>query len=266
MSGPNRDPLTVIAELARAYEANVVRRERQGLLLDIALRRVDGRCVPYRVLVGASGACLIAREETPLRLPPFCPERHINFDGTFCMDWHPGDVMEVVNAESAGRWLATLLQFLRHQERARRLRRWPDRHAWAHGGAAAHHQRAEDFASRLGQQFIRDLRNGRLEVVRWRKGMSANGPSLRFYRDGQRIYSVWERYERVIGLRRPCVCSHSGNRRRLPIRSCGDHAQAAAGLALALQNWKLEEERFWREMKGIVCCDTIDECRLRPPA
>ena len=135
-------PSDLIEAQAPAYEASVLRRSGDQILVELRLRRADGRIVPYRLQIDARTVAVMAKEEMPDRLPAFCLERHINPDGNFCMNWQGADPLYVTDVPAAQRWWDTLLGYLRLQERAAKLGRWPNREAWAHGDAAEHQHTA----------------------------------------------------------------------------------------------------------------------------
>jgi hypothetical protein len=146
------------------------------------------------------------------------------------------------------------------QERAKKLRQWPDGRAWAHGAAAVHQQRAERCAAALGPRFEGALASGRLLVTRSKRRQDRKGGSrafLRIWDADRRLYSVWEHERRVATVRQRCVCGQSG----LPLCSCRDHAWQAAELVFALNDWQEEEARFWSKAKG-SCCGTMSRCPL----
>ena len=242
-----------IADLAPDFEAEVTARDGNLVRVVVALRRADGAVARYRLTIDASKPILSVRETKPEQLPAFCPERHINHDGGFCITWQPGAPLQVTTPEEAGAWWATLLGFLWLQQRAARLRRWPGDLAWAHGDAARAQRDAELAASALGARYVRALARRRLSVTK--KNV---GHFLELRDNGRWLYAVWEGARRVATLGQPCLC---GNK-RVQLRACGNHAQAAADLVFALERWRTEEEDFWREQRGKPCCGTMDDCPL----
>ena len=153
------------------------------------------------------------------------------------------------------------MKFLRLQERAARLGRWPDHRAWAHGDAAIQQLRAEKAAVRLGPAYIEHLAQNRILVVR--RGSGANGSGLRVMADGTWLYSIWEDAARAVNLRRRCICEAGMGPRPTVLRNCSDHAEAAAELALAVRDREREERRFWASFEGKLCCGTMKDCPLR---
>jgi hypothetical protein len=46
------------------------------------------------------------------------------------------------------------------------------------------------------------------------------------------------------------------------LRSCGNHAKAAADLAIAIYEQEKAEKAFWEAMSGKPCCRTMKYCPL----
>lgn len=253
-SNPKRKSTAdLIADQAEAYEAHVLRQSGGELLVAAALRRSDGRVVPYALSIDARSTVPKVREQTPDRLPGFCPDRHINADGTFCMGWQAADPLNVVDPTAAGEWWARLLKFLRLQELATKLRRWPGGHEWAHGDAAIPQRRAEICAKALGPAFEQALTARRLKVAkrRGRAGFKA------LMHGERRLYSVLIIPERVATLRQACFC---GSGRTL--LSCSDHADRAAELVSAIEAWERAEKEFWQLASARTCCGSLAACPL----
>lgn len=221
--------------------------------------RADRRENVYEISARSTLNTVSARETVPLRLPAFCPDRHINYDATFCMGWRGAESLDVVDQASAQRWWETLVQFLRLQERAARLRRWPSARQWAHGDAAKYQQQAIIAAEQLGPDFSKDIEQGQIRAVYKKIGTH---PVLRVFRDTVWTYSVRLDQRKVINLRQRCVCPKGQERRPRVLRSCGVHAQAAADLAVALHEQALAEKAFWESMKSKPCCKTLEHCPL----
>lgn len=250
---PPKSAAEYVAELAEDHEAHVLRRQGDELLVSVLRRRSDGRVNRYALLIDAGLPVLQVREQTPALLPAFCPDRHINSDGSFCMGWQAADPLNVVDQASAGEWWARLLKFLSLQEIANQLRRWPSNHEWAHGDAAAHQDRAERCARALGPAFETALAAKRLQVIRQRRRSG-----FAQLMDGKRrLYSVWITCRRVATGRQACLCG-SGQ----PLRSCEDHADRAAELVFAIEARDRAEREFWKRAAGRPCCSSLAVCPL----
>jgi hypothetical protein len=254
------DPIGLIAALLPDFGATELHRGAGLIRISLPVPLSDGRQPVFVLDVGISGGAISVRETVPAHLPSFCPDRHINNDGTLCLFWRAVDGIEVVSPETARDWLETLVRFLQFQLRAARLRRWPDGRGRAHGAAAFYQHRAEAAAARLGEPFATDMVGGRLGTRR--TASSAEGTAIRVMKEGRRLFSVWERSRRVVNLRQPCLCPAGSDSRPVILRSCGSHAAAAADLAMELNEMAAAEQEFWKSMKGSPCCGTMADCPL----
>ncbi|RIV78608.1 E2 domain-associated cysteine-rich protein [Pelagerythrobacter aerophilus] len=255
------DDLDIIASCAAEFGAVEIARTRLELKVQLPVPLADGRSHSYRLVIAIFRGVATAQEEKPHLLPEFCPARHINRDGSFCLFWRAVDDIVIDNVSAARMWWETLIRFLQQQVRAARLRHWPDAKGRAHGEKAAIHQlRAERAAGRLGAPFPEDLADGRLIVEV--SNSSGHGPAVRLLHNGRRLYSVWRRDRRVVNQRQPCLCPKGAQRRPIVLKSCGDHGGAAADLALELQSMAEEERRFWNDFESTQCCGTMDGCPL----
>lgn len=252
--------IDLIAQAAPDYGAACHLSSGGTALLDLPQELVDGRVIPYRLLIEQTGDGVTAREETPQHLPTFCPERHINSDGTFCLFYPGADRLSVSDEDSARVWLETLWKFLKLQDRAERLKCWPDGETWAHGNAARCQLRAQQSATVLNNHLAKMLRAGKLTCTR---RSSKHGPILNVWLGDLPLYSVWQEREQVINLKQRCFCRQSGLKLPKRLRRCRNHASAAVELALALHAWEIEEERFWKKIQGSPCCGRCNTCRLR---
>ncbi|MDP2123927.1 MAG: hypothetical protein Q8J92_06050 [Parvibaculum sp.] len=216
------------------------------------LRRADGRIVPYRLWIDARTVEVEVREAVPDRLPTWCPELHINNGGLFCLGYGADAPDPVTSAEAADNWWGIVISFLKLQERAKRLKRWPNGNAWAHGGAAKHQAAADKIAAAFDAGLYAQLRAGHLRVEMHK------GRFLRVMAGEKHIYSVWNDAEpRIVNVRRPCMCG-SGR----PMNRCGNHADLAAGLASALSNMVSATAGFWDSFQNRKCCERTNTCPL----
>lgn len=251
--------IDLIQQAAPAFGASCVKIAGSSGVLNLPILLVDGRILQYRLLVQEDDSQVSVREESPNQLPAFCPERHINYDGTFCLYYPAANQLNVIDSASAVGWLETVYKYLKLQERARTQRKWPNTDAWAHGGAAHHQLRALRAASTLGDNIAAAVANGQVSLTRRR---SKGRPMLEIWIENAHVYSVWENHKRVINQTKRCFCKSSGLRRRKKLRRCSDHAIQASELALAIRDWEDEEKRYWDSMGGLKCCGTCDSCPL----
>lgn len=255
------DAIRHIAEAASAFGAGIVDRTSLVLILDVPIPRLDGKPVTYQIEVVPNGTSVSAKELVSNRLPTCCPNLHINPDATFCLSLKSEDPLSVVDEKSAGVWWETLIQFLRLQERAVRLRRWPDEKEWAHGDAARYQKQGQQAAMLLGADFMLALRERRLRVITVPARRQPAGETLRLTLDGRHLISVLSSSMTVMNRRQACPCQHEG--RRVYLRRCEQHAHAIAALAGALLGWQRAEAAFWARLRERDCCGRVERCELR---
>ncbi|MER0240087.1 E2 domain-associated cysteine-rich protein [Fulvimarina sp. MAC8] len=255
--------LDLLARVAEANDGTV--ESRDGNLVRIAVRpTLDSGAPPpiYGIGVSVVGGALRAREYGTRFLPTYCPERHINVDGSFCLYWTEEEPLVFLNEDDVLLWWGKLLTFLRRQIAADSLRRWPGKgDARAHGAEAARHQAAaERAACTLGGRFPAALNEGRLTAKRSRTG---GHKRTRLLLDGLRVVSVDVDAGRVMTLRSRCPCARVDGK-PLPIVACADHASALATLALSLELWAKAEREFFESAAvcGHHCCGSVEGCPL----
>lgn len=228
--------------------------------LELPVQLVDGRTLNYSLVLQQQNTTVSVREKSPNYLPSFCPERHINRDGTFCLNYSEANVLTISNESSAVKWLETLYKFLILQERARTKRKWPNQRVWAHGEAAHYQLRAFKAATSLNTSIAEATAENLVTIARKR----SIGRSILEVRSSDiPVYRVWEFKGRVINQKQSCFCGTSGNKRPKKLRNCGSHSKNAYDLAMALRDWENAEAQYWREMKGSSCCETCDVCPLK---
>lgn len=199
----------------------------------------------------------MAKERQPINLPEFCPQRHINSDGSFCLYWREVSNLDISDEETAHAWWGILWKFLTLQARVKKARRWPNQNEWAHGAAAVHQYRAELAAHELGGEYVIALKERRLSVVKKKR-------VLQLLKDKNHLYSVWLDSKKVVNLKQRCLCGSTGKKGRKRLRRCGSHASDASHLAMALLLWEIEEKAFWHSFRDRQCCGTCDNCPLQP--
>jgi hypothetical protein len=216
----------------------------------------------FEIRITRQGQAVSAKEGRTVRLPPFCAERHINDDGTFCLFWQEGDDVPIRTPEDAARWWELLLAFLRRQQSVTALRFWPGfSDARAHGDAARYQFRAQAAAAALGPSFAERLRTGRFST-RARKHLGRR--RIKLIENGVTVAAVvFDPTPKLMTLRAPCKCDQ-GARIRRPVRSCADHARVLADFIVALDQWQAAEEDFYNKikLKKLTCCGTVDNCPL----
>lgn len=251
--------LHLLTQISPDYGGGCVQSSNSTVILTLPVRLVDGRTIPYVLELRDFDSVVSVREESSEHLPPFCPERHINSDGTFCLNYSPVHSLKIEDEATARVWMETVYKFLKLQERAKRLRRWPNDKAWAHGDAARHQMRVQAAVKVLGSNLVQ-AQSSRLLTVRRR--YSKGRAILELLHKGECLYRVWEATKKVANQSRKCLCGISGRRRPRALRKCLDHSAQAVELVLALHEWGQEEKRYWDIMQNQVCCGSFDNCPL----
>lgn len=194
------------------------------------------------------------------RLPAYCPERHINDDGSFCLYWKESieESYPVRDAASAAQWWQLLSAFLERQETAGRLRRWFGE-IRAHGSAAQQQSLAERLAATFGPRFARDLRVGALVVKRVER---RSRRLLELSRGGRFLARVAPTAQGMIAHGIHCPCDTAPHQ---SIAACGNHREELKRFMVAMDQWQELERRFYADARrrGRRCCNTMLNCPLR---
>ena len=258
-----RTAFDFIAQAALHFGGNLLLKQPCSANLNLPIKLVSGRTIPYELHLDQFGKRVSVRENTPKNLPSFCPERHINPDGTFCLYFPGAAQLDVVDEATATVWLETVYKYLKLQERARVKRAWPNNEQWAHGSAAQHQAKALAAAIALGPRFAKALADGLLSIKKRRSRNKRHILDLWF--DDSPLYSVWEATQTVLKQKQRCFCGKSGPGIPKRLRRCGEHAKYASALVIALRDWEKEEAAFAAAVAGrVACCGTCDVCPLRP--
>lgn len=249
----------LLAAVAPAFGIGVRAIDSGALRAAVPVLMADCSTDNYDILVLAVGERASAREAAKMVLPTFCPMRHINADGSFCLNWEVVESLAVIDAATAEVWWGAVLQFLRLQRRAERLRRWPDRREWPHGNAALHQWKARSAAAAISPNLLEGLDRLRLSVRRSR-ARSAEGSAFRLMINGKPLVRLFVDQGRPATLRQACPCGQ--DRRPLTLGQCRDHAARFVDLVKALRDVERAEAAFWKSFEGRPCCGTMDGCPL----
>ncbi len=230
-------------------------------VLTITIPAASGKATePYKIRLVSEGDHIEAFEEPPRRLPAACFERHIKFDGSFCLFWGLVDRIDPRTMPGAREWWRHLIGFLRNQRIAHRQRRWPGKfHARAHGQEAAMHQtRAEIAAEVIGRDFLAAMKDGAFSIRR-------NNQRLRLMLDDHRIADVDMSAE---GSRVEVARTHRTDDARTfrIIHECYLRLTAVAHFTVAMFQREAAEKMFWQMVwkEDPTCCGTMDGCPLAP--
>jgi hypothetical protein len=176
-------------------------------------------------------------------LPMFCPERHINSDGSFCLGLRAG---EGLTDETAPAWWKKLQAFLLWLETAAESGLWPAEAQISHGVAGETELSAERAANEIG------VYSAYREAVEFDAGLIAASLS---------------KINQATGLlrngRSRCVCGRKNRRENdLLRREC--HRR---GCPIVLEHRRRAEvAEFWHSIRDKPCCGTMQDCPLRSAA
>ena len=242
MSDAALPPLEVLKLSAPAWAP--ISQCTQGLLsVNAAPLRASGK--PTRVFF-VDITCVASQIEVregvkDKSLPLFCPERHINSDGSFCLGLNAGQGIDTV--EAGALWWDRLELFLLCQETAYETRQWPVYAQMSHGDAGAIEARAEEIARELGRdtQYYQAVRSDTGPIAEWVKKLD---------RKSGRLRNGW------LG----CLCGRTEQRGR-PMRR---HACRKLGCLIELEFQRREATKaFWAGVGEKPCCQTMRDCPLR---
>lgn len=256
--------IDLIVAASTMHEAETIDRKAVEAVFVVDIKRIDGKRVRYRILVTAHGTEVSAKEDgTPRRLPTFCPDRHINVDGSFCLYWSDEFAIQITDVEAANYWWITLREFLLMQERADYAREWTS-DGWAHGKAARYQFDALNAATIIGKRVVAATQRQQLTVSKIETKNPANGVTLQLSLAGTQVCRVRQNNMCVTGQ---CNFRNFRFRRRgKATRKLGSRekvSKAYAKLTIALWNWKVAEDEYWLGHSGKECCGKLDSCRLR---
>ena len=117
----------------------------------------DLLCREYCLELSANESTISVKEIAESRsLPVACPCRHINNDGSFCLEFN--SEIGVSSQKNPVRWWKYLAKYLEFQEAAKKTKIWPQyidengevHNELSHGAAAQHQLDAEKIAAKLG--------------------------------------------------------------------------------------------------------------------
>jgi hypothetical protein len=179
-------------------------------------------------------------ERTTKLLPSFCPDRHINEDGSFCLGLRAGEGILESNSIV---WWEKLKLFLLCQETAQETGQWPPDAQLSHGDAGEIEELAEKVARSIGK--LNEYRN----AVRFNMGPIAEGlirinRSTRQLRNGRSV----------------CVCGRTDIKGSPILRR--DCHKMGCPIEFEFAR-RLATDQFWESMKGKPCCGSMLSCPLK---
>lgn len=190
------------------------------------------------------GGKLQAREHPQKSWPKFCPQRHINLGGFFCLGL--AEVPRVLDATAARRWWEILSEHLQLQFVADATRTWPKNREWDHGDAGITQQQMETLVADH-PVLLADVRLAHLDGIGW-----LAGPLPRLSKDGKRL----------VNGRAPCPKGCLKRKHPILRRACPDRDIVFRLVAFERLKRKQSSE-FWDAVKGQACCGSMTACPLQ---
>lgn len=217
----------------------------RGALVDIvALRTSKAFTRLFELkLLHLGDSVSVSERDIGNSLPPCCPERHINEDGSFCLGLNAG---EGITAETAPAWWDKLHVFALCQETATETGFWPREAQLSHGDAGKVELAAENAADQLGLGAVYR------EAVGFDTGLIASG-----------LREINAKTGVLRNGRGACICGRSDRHGRILLRRNCHHR--GLGCPIVLENRRrVMVDRYWRKLRGVItCCGTMHECPLR---
>lgn len=256
----NEANLTLAHLLAVAPDFGVTVRAQLASEANVGVEVISpsGAATVFELTVRCDTECPVVLEKVPRQLPAACIERHINDDGSFCLEW---PAIAVTDTASAVHFWSQVARFLEHQRTATALRRWPGaQNDRAHGEAAQPQSEAELLARALGPGVEAALRRGEYRV---RRAAKRGGTRLQLYRGNSRLVQVRLPELTLIGNFPRCICD-AAMQARGASPTCAEHAHEVASFVMAIERWHRLHARHLDLMvaRGYQCCGTIAECEI----
>lgn len=220
--------------------------EHNGVCFTTNIVRADGEtCRPIECIAFEQrfNGTIFVKERSTNYLPAFCPERHINDDGTFCLGLRAGEFE--LTPDSIARWWDKLKVFLSLQETAHISGKWNSKAAMRHGKAADLQLIGEAISLQLG------LEHEFNQALHFRKGI------LHYAK-----LCVRKKSGLLVNGRMECPCGRKNKRGRHLLRvECRKKALDCPAKLLA--EIEVEEQAFWQSHKAKKCCGTMESCPLK---
>lgn len=227
----------------------------------VTIPLTSGQQHVFELELTCDGNHVAAREQVVgNKLPSFCPDRHINPDGSFCLGWGADDPGLITDEAAAHIWWSSVVRYLRYQIVANKRHGWPGQeNDRAHGEAAKDQVIAEITAGRLGPEFAGNARSGRFKVRSDRRPGHAR---LELWLADKQLARVSLRTHQLVDAQARCPCDAPVGEH---IKDCGEHSSDLATFIIALHRWKKAEREFMHQLasRGSTCCGTLTSCGLR---
>ena len=238
---------------------NIAYAKADSLNLSFALNvtLLSGRRQLFNLKATQDNERLLIKENNG-NFPCFCPNRHINSGGYFCLGLEVDD-LKILD------WISYVKEYLRAQAYVNKHRKWPKNiKEWSHGNAAEYQKLVEDSLKLLSANNL-SIDFKKIKLVRaGRNKQYPNQCNYHLYYDSDLIATGVE--GKVLNKRASCICitDGSGRHRHKTIGSCKHQCtKVLYQIPFNEKRRVSEEDRFWRDCDNESCCMTMDECKLK---
>ena len=216
----------------------------------------SGKRKAFELTAIQSNSELLIRESGG-RFPNFCPNRHINMGGFFCLGFE-------IDGLPVHDWVSYVKDYLKAQEYVNKYRKWPSLvKEWSHGEAARYQKLVENALRKLRSNNINiDFKKIELREVR-PTTCFPNQPHYHLYYDSKLVATGLD--NKILNKRAACICTTdgSGKRRHKTIGNCKHQcANILYQIPFNEKRRVLEERKFWKACEAVDCCMTMDDCKL----
>lgn len=203
---------------------------------------------------------LLCVKEVGNKLPDFCPNRHINSGGYFCLGLE--EYLINLNVEE---WFILIKDFLKRQISVTKYKVWPSIYPqWSHGELAAKYQKiVEDNLKKINFKEL-GFEINELHLQKKENKAFPNEAYYFLYHGSKLILMSFN--EKVHNKRNTCICTKVGKRSHITIGKCKKQcAKVLFNIAYYEEKRIAAEEDFWTFVKShhVRCCNTMNECGLK---
>ena len=187
-------------------------------------------------------------------LPEFCPNRHINPDGSFCLG--------ILDDWIAENWIKSLREFLQAQLFCNDHKKWSKNYKqWSHGDAATYQLYVEELLKTINLKDL-GLNLNSLQLFNVESRLFEEN-YFHIYHEDKLIFMGTEK--KIHCKRQSCICTPSGRRKHVTLGKCSKKcAEIILKILINEELRKKEEVVFWDTFKGstLKCCKTMENCEL----
>lgn len=137
----------LLAEMDARFRLDLTASRCSLLACSVRVEMYDGTSQTFTVEVNEDEIGAVHVRETSGALPSWCPDRHINHDGWFCLGLGEQEITNPRTSDESNRWWARLVGYLKLQVLAAETGLW-EHAAWAHGDAARSQRLFEEEAAK----------------------------------------------------------------------------------------------------------------------